>query len=41
MRCYVGFEVLTAVAMKSTVLCDVMACSLIEVHQCFGGTHGL
>jgi hypothetical protein len=40
-RCYDGFEVLTAVTMKSTVLRDVMACSLIQVHKCFGGTCGL
>jgi hypothetical protein len=29
----VGFEVLTLMIMKSTILCDVMPCSKVEIHQ--------
>jgi hypothetical protein len=33
-----GFEVLTAVVMKSSVFWDIMPCSLLKVNQHFGGT---
>lgn len=35
-----GFEVLTEVAVKSTVLWNVIVCSSVEV-QCFVGTQPL
>jgi hypothetical protein len=34
----VGFEVLTAVLMKSTILWDITPCSLMKVNRRFGGT---
>jgi len=34
----VRFEVLTVVNVKNAVLWGVMLCSLLEGHQCFGGT---
>jgi hypothetical protein len=37
----VGFDVLTSVTVKIIVLWDVMACSVLEVYQCFGGTYCL
>jgi hypothetical protein len=37
----VGFEVLTAVVMKSTVFWDVTPYSPLEVNRCFGGTYHL
>jgi hypothetical protein len=37
----VGFEVLTAVVMKSTVFCDITPCSLLSVNRRFGGTSRL
>jgi hypothetical protein len=37
----VGFEVLTAVVMKSTIFWDVTPCSPLKVNRCFGGTYGL
>jgi hypothetical protein len=38
---YVGFEVLTAVVMKSTIFWDIMPCSLLSVIRRFGGTYRL
>jgi hypothetical protein len=35
----VGFEVLTVVVMKSTILWDVTSCSPLRVNQHFGGTY--
>jgi hypothetical protein len=35
---YVGFEVLTAVVMKSSVFWDLMPCSPLKVNQSFSGT---
>jgi hypothetical protein len=37
----VGFEVLTAVVMKSTILWGIMPCSLLKVNRLFGGTYRL
>jgi hypothetical protein len=37
----VGFEVLTAVTMKSTVFWDVMPCSLVQVYWCFWSMYHL
>jgi hypothetical protein len=34
---HVGFEVLTAMAVESTVIWDEMLCSPLEVNWCFGG----
>jgi hypothetical protein len=34
----VGFEVLTAVIMKTTIFCDRTPCSPLKVNQRFGGT---
>jgi hypothetical protein len=34
----VGFEVLTAVVMKSPIFWDIMPCSLLKVNQYFRGT---
>jgi hypothetical protein len=34
----VGFEVLTAVVMKSTIFWDITPCSPLSVNRCFGGT---
>jgi hypothetical protein len=36
---YFGFEVLTAVARKSYIFCDIMPCNLLKVNQHFGRTH--
>jgi hypothetical protein len=36
---HVGFEVLTAVTMKSIVFYNVTACSLVEVPRLFGGMY--
>jgi hypothetical protein len=36
-----GFEVLTAVVMKSTVIWDIMPCSPLKVNRRFGGTYRL
>jgi hypothetical protein len=38
---YAGFEVLTAVVMKSTIFWDIMPCSLLKANRHFGGTHRL
>jgi hypothetical protein len=38
---FVGFEVLTAMVMKSAVFSDVKSCRPVEVHRCFGGTYYL
>jgi hypothetical protein len=38
---YVGFEVLTAVVMKSTIFWDITPCSPLKVTCCFGGTYRL
>jgi hypothetical protein len=38
---YVGFEVLTAVVMKSTVFWDITPCSPLSVSRRFGGTYRL
>jgi hypothetical protein len=35
---HVGFEVLTAVVMKTSISLDTMSCSLFKVNQCFGRT---
>jgi hypothetical protein len=37
----VGFEVLTAVIMKSTIFCDITLCSPLNDNQRFGGTYRL
>jgi hypothetical protein len=37
----VGFEVLTAVVMKSTAFWDITQCSLLKVNRRFGGTYCL
>jgi hypothetical protein len=37
----VGFEVLTAVVMKSTIFWDITLCSPLSVNQRFGGTYRL
>jgi hypothetical protein len=37
----VGFEVLTAVVMKSSVFWDKTPCSLVKVNWCFGETYRL
>jgi hypothetical protein len=34
----VGFEVLTAVVMKSSILSDIMPCSPLKANRRFGGT---
>jgi hypothetical protein len=38
---YVGFEVLTAVFMKSIIFWDITPCSLLKVIIRFGGTYHL
>jgi hypothetical protein len=38
---YVGFEVLTAVVMKSYIFWDITSCSPIKVNRRFGGTYRL
>jgi hypothetical protein len=38
LKCYVGFEVLTALVMKSSSLWDITPCSPLEVNWRFGGT---
>jgi hypothetical protein len=35
----VGFEVLAAVAMESTIFWDVTPCRLVEVHRRLGGKY--
>jgi hypothetical protein len=35
----VGFEVLRAVVMKSTIFLDITPCSLLKVKRRFGGTY--
>jgi hypothetical protein len=37
----IGFEVLTAVVMKSTIFWDITPCSSLSVNRCFGGTYRL
>jgi hypothetical protein len=37
----VGFEVLTAVVMKSTIFRDITPCSPLKVNRRFGGTYRL
>jgi hypothetical protein len=37
----VGFEVLTAMTMKSNIFWDMQSCSLVEVHRPFGGIYCL
>jgi hypothetical protein len=37
----VGFDVLTAVVMKSTIFWDITPCSLLSVNRRFGGTYSL
>lgn len=32
-----GFEVLTVLVVKSSILWDVMPCTPVKVNQCFGG----
>jgi hypothetical protein len=36
---FVGFEVLTAVVMKSTIFWDITPCSPLSVNRRFGGTY--
>jgi hypothetical protein len=36
-----GFEVITAVVMKSTIFCDITPCSPLKVNRRFGGTYRL
>jgi hypothetical protein len=38
---YVGFEVFTAVVMKSIVFWDMMPCSPLSFNRRFGGTYHL
>jgi hypothetical protein len=38
---HVGFEVLTAVVMKSTVFWDITPCSPLKANRRFGGTYRL
>jgi hypothetical protein len=38
---YVGFEILTAVTIKITILWGVRPCSLVEFHRHFRATHSL
>jgi hypothetical protein len=38
---YVGFEVLTAVVIKSTILWDITPCSPLSVNRRFGETYRL
>jgi hypothetical protein len=35
----IGFEVLTAVVIKSTIFWDITPCSPLSVNRRFGGTH--
>jgi hypothetical protein len=35
----VGFEVLTAVVLKSTIFWDITPCRPLKVNRCFGGTY--
>jgi hypothetical protein len=37
----VGFEILTAVVMKSTIFWDITPCSPLSVNRRFGGTYRL
>jgi hypothetical protein len=37
----VGFEVLTAVAMKNIISCYVKSCNLVDVKECFEGRYFL
>jgi hypothetical protein len=39
--CYVGFEVLTAVVMKSSVFWDITPCNPLKINRHFGGTFRL
>jgi hypothetical protein len=38
---FIGFEVLTAVIMKSTIFWDITPCSPLKVNRRFGGTYRL
>jgi hypothetical protein len=38
MNTFVGFQVLVAVVMKSSISCDIMSCSPLKVNGSFGGT---
>jgi hypothetical protein len=38
---YSGFEVLTAVVVKSTIFWDIMLCIPLSVNRRFGGTYRL
>jgi hypothetical protein len=38
---YVGFEVLTAVVIKSTIFWDITSCSALSINRRFGGTYQL
>jgi hypothetical protein len=38
---YVGFEVLAAVVMKSTIFWHITSCSPLSVNRRFGGTYHL
>jgi hypothetical protein len=38
---FVGFEVFTAVVMKSVIFCDMKPCSPLSVNRRFGGTYRL
>jgi hypothetical protein len=41
MKKFVGFEVLTAVVMKSTIFSDITLCSSLKVNRRFGGIYRL
>jgi hypothetical protein len=40
-HCLVGFKVLTAVVMKSTISWDITSCSPSKFKRCFGGAYRL
>jgi hypothetical protein len=39
--CFVGFEVLTTVVMKSSIFWDITLCSLLKINRYFGGIYCL
>jgi hypothetical protein len=41
MACCVGFEVLTAMVMKSSIFWDIMPCNSLKVNRRFRGTYHL
>jgi hypothetical protein len=38
---YIGFEVLTAVVMKSAIFWDITPCTPLSINRRFGGTYRL